>query len=112
MRDRGTRRTAKIEDAGAGLHVNVIGTTSNGSAQLASEGVPGAVFDLGGGGGSVGVRLDIVDRDALLAIDRLAGGDVASRETILLATTDNKDTGVTMGFLEVSSARVETKGKL
>lgn len=97
--DRGTGGTTKVEHARARLHVDVISTTGNGSAELASEGVPGAVFDLSGGSGAVVVLLDLVDRDALLAVDRLAGGDVAGGKAILLSTADDEDAGVTMRLL-------------
>jgi hypothetical protein len=99
--DGGTRGTTEVEHTGAGLHVDVVGTTGDGSAQLASEGVPHAVLNLGGGGGSVLVLLRLVDRDALLAVDGLAGGQVAGGETILLAAADNEDTGVTVRLLEM-----------
>lgn len=98
--DGSTRGTTDVEDAGAGLHVDVVGTTSNGGAQLGAEGVPHAVLNLGGCGGTVVVLDRLVDRDALLAIDRLAGGQVAGSNTVLLAATDDKDTGVTVRLLE------------
>lgn len=98
--DGGTRGTTEVEDAGAGLDVDLIGTTSDGSAKLASEGVPHAVLDLGGGGGTIVVLDRLVDRDALLAVDGLARGQVASRKTILLTAADDKDTGVAVRLLD------------
>lgn len=99
VRNRGTGGTTEVEHTRAGLHVDLIGTTSDGSAKLASEGVPGAVFNLCRGCGAVVVLLDIIDRHALLAVDRLARGDVACRKTIFLAAADNEDTGVTVRLL-------------
>jgi hypothetical protein len=96
VRNRGTGGTTKVEDARARLDVDLISTAGNGSAKLASEGVPHAVLDLGGGGGTVVVLDRLVDRDALLAVDRLARGCVAGSKTIFLTATDNEDTGVTM----------------
>jgi hypothetical protein len=97
--DGGTRGTTEVEHTGTGLHVDVVGTTSDGSAQLASEGVPHAVLNLGGGGGSVVVLLRLVDRDALLAVDGLTRSQVASGKTVLLTATNNEDTWVAMGLL-------------
>lgn len=95
----GTRGTTNVENAGAWLHVDVVGTTSNGSAQLAAEGVPHAVLNLGGCRSTVVVLDRLVDRDALLAVDGLTGGQVAGSNTVFLTTADNKDTGVTMRLL-------------
>jgi hypothetical protein len=99
VRNRGTGGTTKVEDARARLDVDLISTAGNGSAKLASEGVPHAVLDLGGGGGTVVVLDRLVDRDALLAVDRLARGCVAGSKTIFLTATDDEDTGVTMRLL-------------
>lgn len=98
--DGSTRGTTEVEDAGSGLHVDVVGTTSDGSTQLASEGVPCAVLDLGRRGCAVLVLLGLVDRDTLLAVYGLAGGDVLGRKTVFLAATDDEDTGVTVRLLE------------
>jgi hypothetical protein len=100
VRDGGTRGTTEVEHARARLDVDLIGTTGDGSAKLASEGVPHAVLDLGGAGSAVLVLNGLVDRDALLAVDRLARGDVAGRKTVLLTATDNEDSGVTVRLLD------------
>lgn len=97
--DGGTRGSTEVEDAGAGLHVDVVGTTSDGGTQLTPEGVPHAVFDLGRGRGAVVVLDGLVDRDALLAVDRVAGCQVLSREAVFLCAADDENTGVTMGLL-------------
>lgn len=99
VRDGSTRGATEVEHAGAGLDVDLVGTTGDGSAELASEGVPHAVLDLGGAGGAVLVLNGFVDRDALLAVDGLARSDVAGRETVLLAATNNEDAGVTVRLL-------------
>jgi len=99
VRDGSTRGTTEVEDAGARLDVDLISTTGDGSAKLASEGVPHAVLDLGGSGSSVVVLDDLVDRDTLLAVDRLAGGCVAGSKTIFLTTANDEDTGVTVRLL-------------
>jgi hypothetical protein len=91
--------TTEVKNPGAGLNVNVVDTSSNGGAQLASEGVPGAVLDLGGGCSSVLILLGLVGRDALLAVDGLARGHASSGEAIFLGATNDEDTGVLMGFL-------------
>ena len=99
VRDGSTRGTTEVEDARARLDVDLISTTGDGSAKLASEGVPHAVLDLGGSGSSVVVLDDLVDRDTLLAVDRLAGGCVAGSKTIFLTATNDEDTGVTVRLL-------------
>lgn len=96
VRDGGTGGTTKVEDARARLDVDLISTTGDGSAKLASEGVPHAVLDLGGGSGAIVVLDRLVDGDALLAVDRLARCCVAGSKTIFLTTTDDKDAGVTV----------------
>jgi hypothetical protein len=97
--DGGTGGTTKVEDTRARLDVDLISTTSDGSAKLASEGVPHAVLDLGGGSGAIVVLDRLVDRDALLAVDRLARCCVAGSKTIFLTTTDDEDAGVTVRLL-------------
>jgi hypothetical protein len=106
VRDRGTRGSTDIENTRARTNVDVVSTTGNGGAKLASEGVPKAVLDLGGSSGSVVVHDGLVNADALLAVDRLAGGEVTGRYAVFLATTNDEDTGVTVRLLcrnEVSS---------
>ena len=99
VRDRGTGGTTDVENTRAWPHVDVIGTTGNGGAKLASEGVPGTVLDLGRSCRAIVVLLNLVDRDSLLAVNRLARSDIAGRDTILLAATDDEDTGVTVRLL-------------
>jgi hypothetical protein len=105
VRDRGTRGSTKVQNARTGTNVDVIRTTSNGSAKLASEGVPKSVLDLGGRGRAVVVLDGLVNADALLAVDRLAGVKVTGCYAVFLSTTDDKDTGVTMGLL-ISQSQV------
>lgn len=97
--DRGTGGTTEVQDSGAGLDVDLISTTGDGSAELASERVPHSVLDLGRGRGAVVVLDRLVDRDALLAVDRLAGRQVAGSKTVLLAATNDEDSGVTVRLL-------------
>lgn len=99
VRDGSTRGTTKVQNAGSRLHVDVIGTTSNSGAKLAAEGVPHAVLDLGRSGCAIVVLDGLIDRNALLAVDRLAGSKVASGDTVFLAATDDEDSGVAMGLL-------------
>lgn len=99
VRDGGTGGTTKVEDTRAGLDVDLISTTGDGSAKLASERVPHAVLDLGGGSGAIVVLDRLVDRDTLLAVDRLARCCVAGSKTIFLTTTDDEDAGVTVRLL-------------
>lgn len=54
-----------------------------------------AVLDLGGRGA---VLASALDRNPLLAVYRLAGNEVGSREQILLAAASDEDTLVTMGL--------------
>lgn len=99
VRDGSTRGTTKVEDARSRLHVDVIGTTGDSGAKLAAEGVPHAVLDLGRSGCAIVVLNRLIDRNALLAVDRLARSKVAGGDTVLLAATDNEDSGVAMGLL-------------
>jgi hypothetical protein len=99
VRDGSTRGTTEVEDTGTRLDVDLISTTSNGGAKLASERVPHAVLDLGSGGSAVVILDDFIDAYPLLSVDRLAGGCVAGSKTIFLTTTDNEDTGVTVRLL-------------
>lgn len=99
MRDGSTRGGTKVQNTRARANVDVIRTTGNGSAKLASEGVPKSVLDLGGGGCAVAVLDGLVNADALLAVDGLAGGQVAGCNAVLLAATDDEDTGVAVRLL-------------
>jgi hypothetical protein len=94
----GTRRSTEVEDLAARAHVDVVNTTEDTGCQLASEGVPDAVFDTAGCGVlaifAVGRG---TDADALLAVHALAWGQVLGDEEILLSASD-EDTGVTMGL--------------
>eukprot|EP01136_Pigoraptor_vietnamica_P036852 Opistho-1_new@103984 len=82
------RSGAEVEDLGAGLDVNVVDTTDDGGAELRPEGVPHAVLDL------VAV---ILDRNALLAVHRLAGDEVLRHDDVLLAAR-NEHALVAMGL--------------
>ncbi len=106
--DRSTRGSTEVQHARARLHVEFVGTTSDGSAQLASERVPHAVLDLGGRRGTVVVLDRLVDGYALLAVDGLARGQVAGSNTVLLAATDDEHARVTMGFLKYGSQHLAT----
>lgn len=92
----GTAGTTDVEDLGAGLHVDVVQTTEDTGSQLGTEGVPDTVLSLGDntiitGGG--------LDGDALLAVNSLTRGQVLGDKQILLTTTGNEDTGVTVVLL-------------
>jgi hypothetical protein len=63
---------------------------------LGTEGVPDTVLDLGD---RTILAVGALDRDALLAVDSLTRGQVLSDKHVLLATTSNEDTGVTVGLL-------------
>lgn len=97
VRHTGARCSAKVQDLAARAHVDVVNTTEDTSGQLASEGVPDAVFDAAGGliGGICVGRG--TDADALLAVDALTGGQVLGDEQILLSAC-NEDTSVAMGL--------------
>lgn len=94
--DGGTRGGTEVEGLGAGLDVDGLETTENTSSQLGSERVPDTVFGLGGG---AILSLAVLDGNTLLVVDALAGGQVGGGEQIFLATTDDKDTLVPVGFL-------------
>lgn len=100
--DGSTRGTTEIEDLGAGAEVHPVETTDDTSRKLGAEGVPHAVLDLGVCRGAVLVLDGIVDGDTLLAVDGLAGGQVASSNSVLLAAND-EDAGVAMGLLDRGS---------
>ena len=99
--DGGSAGGTEVEHFRARLHVDVVHTTEDTGCQLGAEGIPHAVFGLGGcrsgiavggcGGGSV-------DGDALLAVDGLAGCEVLGDEEIFFAASD-EDTGVAMRLL-------------
>lgn len=96
VRDGGTAGSTEVENLGTGLHVDVVHTTQDTGSQLGTEGVPHTVLDLGDGAVLSGGGLD---RDTLLAVHGLAGGQVLGDKQILLTTTGNEDTGVTVGLL-------------
>ena len=86
MANTGTARSTKIKDLLARGNEDVLHTTKNTSSELGAEGVPYTVLDLG-------TLLLTVNRDALLAVDRLAGRNVLRNEKGLLALS-NKNAGV------------------
>jgi hypothetical protein len=88
----------KVEHLGARAHVDVIQTTENTGSQLTTEGVPDTVLGLGNGTILSRRRLN---RNALLTIDGLARSQVLGDEQIFLTTAGNKNTGVTVRFLEI-----------
>lgn len=94
--DGGTAGSTEVQDLGARPDVDVVQTTQNTSRELATEGVPHAVFDLGD---SAVLLSRGLGRDTLLAVDSLTWCQVASNEQVLLTTTREEDTGVTVGFL-------------
>jgi hypothetical protein len=93
--DTGSGSSTKVKNLAARAHVDVVDTTEDTSGQLASEGVPDTVLGAGrrltlcGGSGA--------NRDALLAVDALTGGQVLGNKEILLSAGD-EDTGVTVGL--------------
>lgn len=95
--DRGTAGGTEIQDLGAGAHVDIIQTTQDTGSELAAEGVPDTVFGLDRGTFAVSGRR--FDGDALLAVDRLSGGQVLGDEQVFLSAASDEDTGVTVGFL-------------
>jgi hypothetical protein len=91
--DGGTRRSTEVQDLAAGSHVDVVHTAEDAGGQLASEGVPDAVFDAAGCVLAVCAAGRGTDADALLAVDALAGRQVLGHEQIFLAARD-EDTRV------------------
>lgn len=99
--DRGTAGRSEVEDLGTRLHEDIVETTKDTGSQLGTERIPHAVFDLRGSGGvAVAIGGRGFDRNALLAIDGFTGSQVLRDQEILLASTSNKDTAVTMGLLQ------------
>ena len=96
VRDGGTAGTTDVQDLGTRLHVDVVQTTQDTSSQLGTEGVPHAVLGLGDNAVITGGGLN---RDALLAVDGLTRGQVLGDKQILLTTTGNEDTSVTVVLL-------------
>lgn len=95
--DGGTGGSTQVEGLGPRLDVDGLKTTEDTGSQLGTEGVPNTVLGLGSG---AVLGLSVLDGNTLLVVDALAGGQVGSGEQILLATADNKDTLVSVGFLE------------
>lgn len=94
--DGGTAGGTKVEHLQAGAHVDFIQTTEDTGSQLTTEGVPDTVFGLGHG--TIIFRSSL-NRNALLAVDSLAGGQVLGNEQIFFSTAGNEYTSVTVGFL-------------
>ena len=85
VRDVGNRRSAggtEVQHLGARLDVNVIETAQDTGRKLASERVPHPVLDFFFLARS---RVRGTDRDALFAVDGLAGGNVPRDEQVFLA---------------------------
>lgn len=95
--DGGTAGSTEVQDLGARAHVDVIQTTQNTGSQLGTEGVPDTVFGLDSG--TVGFSGRRFNRDALLTVDRLSGGQVLGDEQVFFTTAGDENTGVTVGFL-------------
>lgn len=97
VRNGGTGCGTEVEDLRAWFDVDLVKTTEDTGGDLGAERVPDAVLDLGGDGLAVlvGARGGGVDRNALLAVDGLAGGQVTGDQHVLLCT-GNEDTLVTM----------------
>jgi hypothetical protein len=85
--------------------------TNDTSSQLAAERVPDTVLDLGGYRSTILALVARLNRDALLAVDLHAGGQAAGQKVVLLSS-GNKDTVMTMRLLlterMVSHGLVET----
>lgn len=94
--DRGTAGGTQVQHLGARAHVDVVQTTQDTGRQLGAEGVPHTVLGLGHGALVTGGTLD---RDTLLAVDGLTGGQVLGDQQIFLAGVGDEDTSVTVGFL-------------
>lgn len=101
--DGGTRGGTQVEGLGARLDVDRLQTTQDTGGQLRSERVPDTVFGLGG---CAILAFGVLDRDALLVVDALAGGQVGSGEQVFLAAADDEDALVSVGFLEEKNNRV------
>jgi hypothetical protein len=102
MRDGSSRSSTEVQNLCARLNEDFIQTTQDTSCQLASEGIPDTVFDLGDAGSTIFIRRTLVlDTDALFAVDRLAGCHILGNQHIFLAAGD-EDTGMSMGFLLLS----------
>lgn len=70
-------------------HMDVVKTTEDTSGKLGAEGVPHTVLDLL----FLTLRVHGSDRDALLTVHALTGGEVAGNKEVLLAL-GNVDTSV------------------
>lgn len=92
-----SRGSTKVKGLGTGLDVDGLETTEDTSGKLGSEGVPDSVLGLGGVAVLV---LGVLNRNALLVVDALAGGKVGGSQQVFLAATDNEDTLVSMGLLK------------
>ena len=73
----GTRGGAEVEELGAGLDVDVVEAAQDTGGNLGAERVPHPVLGLG--------SVFAIDRDALLAVHRLADDHVLGHEGVLLA---------------------------
>lgn len=84
--DRRSTSGTEVQDLLARLDEYMVHTAKDTSSQLRTEGVPHTVLDLG--------ALDTaVDRNTLLAVDRLSRGDVLGDQQALL-TLGNENTGM------------------
>ena len=101
VRNGSSRSGTEVQNLLSWAHVDRLETTEDTSSQLASEGIPHTIFDLGGGGVLVLVVAGCLDSDTLLAVDRLAGGQIAGRQKILFSTSRDEDTLVSVGVLVI-----------
>jgi hypothetical protein len=88
VRDTSSTGGPKVEDLLSGSDVDVIESTEDTGGKLGAERVPHAVLDLLRW--QFGVGRGGFNRDALLAVDRVAGNEVASDEKVLLALRERK----------------------
>jgi len=78
---------SEVEDLLAGGDVDVVNTSEDTGGDLGTERVPDAVLNLG--------AISTLDRDSLLAVNRLARNQVLGQKVVLLSV-GNKDTLVSV----------------
>lgn len=94
-----SRGGTKVQGLSTGLDVDGLETTQDTGSQLGSKRVPDTVLGLGGG---AVLALSILDRNALLVVDALAGGKVGRGQQVFLAAANDEDALVSVGFLKKS----------
>lgn len=98
--DGSTAGSTQVQNLGAGAHVDVIHTTQNTGSQLGTERVPDTVFDLGSS--AIFPSRRGLNRDTLLAVNSLSGGQVPGDQQVFLTAAGNEDTGMTVRLLEMT----------